>query len=210
MPSKNKAPKVAKTKASKKSKIVDTVLVKDEQVVAPVADSVADSVADPVVSVESVAEPVVEEFDYSVELDHLQGELKNALSLLKNLVTHVTKLEKRINRDRKIVLKKIKSKPRKISTSLNGFSKPGPISPELRKFLELEDELIARTEVTKRITSYCQKHKLQKESDKRIILPDKVLSKLLNVPKGEVLTYFNLQKYMKVHFPNKDGVYPTL
>ena len=41
MPSKNKAPKVAKTKASKKSKIVDTVLVTDEQVVAPVAAPVA-------------------------------------------------------------------------------------------------------------------------------------------------------------------------
>ena len=105
----------------------------------------------------------------------------------------------------------MKTKPRRSSTGLNGFSKPGPVSDDLRKFLSLgKEDLIARTEVTKKITVYCQEHKLQNEKDKRIIFPDKVLTKLLNIPKGEELTYFNLQKYMKVHFPNKEGVYPTL
>ena len=151
------------------------------------------------------------EFDYSVEISELQGELKNALNIIKGLVSHVSKLEKRINRDRKVVEKKLKTKPRRASTGLNGFSKPGPVSDELRAFLSMgKDDLIARTEVTKKITTYCQENGLQKESDKRVILADKALSKLLRIPKGEDLTYFNLQKYMKVHFPNKDGVYPTL
>lgn len=166
------------------------------------------------VVVEPVVEPVVEaptEFDYSVEISELQGELKNALTIIKGLVSHVSKLEKRINRDRKVVEKKLKTKPRRASTGLNGFSKPGPVSDELRAFLSMgKDDLIARTEVTKKITTYCQEHGLQKESDKRVILADKALSKLLRIPKGEDLTYFNLQKYMKVHFPNKEGVYPTL
>ena len=168
---------------------------------------------EPVV-VEPVVEPVVEaptEFDYSVEISELQGELKNVLNTIKGLVSHVSKLEKRINRDRKVVEKKLKTKPRRASTGLNGFSKPGPVSDELRAFLSMgKDDLIARTEVTKKITTYCQEHGLQKESDKRVILADKALSKLLRIPKGEDLTYFNLQKYMKVHFPNKEGVYPTL
>ena len=154
---------------------------------------------------------VLNEFDYSDEITLLQSDLKNALTIIKGLVSHVSKLEKRINRDRKIVEKKLKSKPRRTSSGVNGFSKPGPVSDELRSFLSLgKEDLIARTEVTKRITTYCQKHGLQKESDKRIILPDKELTKLLRIPKGESLTYFNLQKYMKVHFPNKEGVYPTL
>ena len=110
-----------------------------------------------------------------------------------------------------MVQKRLAKKPRRVSTGLNGFSKPGPVSDDLRAFLKLgKEDLIARTEVTKRITAYCQEHKLQKKEDKRIIVPDKHLNKLLNVPKGENLTYFNLQKYMKVHFPNKEGVYPTL
>ena len=151
------------------------------------------------------------EFDYANEISELQGELKNALNIIKGLVTHVSKLEKKISRDRKMIEKKLKSRPRRVSNGLNGFSKPGPVSDELRNFLSLgKEDLIARTEVTKKITTYCQEKGLQKESDKRVILQDKALTKLLHLPKGENLTYFNLQKYMKIHFPNKEGVYPTL
>ena len=52
---------------------------------------------------------------------------------------------------------------------LNGFSKPGPVSDDLRKFLGLgDDELIARVDVTKAITKYCQENDLQNQEDKRI------------------------------------------
>ena len=90
----------------------------------------------------------------------------------------------------------------------SGFAKPGPVSDELRSFLKLgPDELIARTEVTKKITEYCKKHNLQKAEDKRTINVDSALKKLLRLKKGDELTFFNLQKYMKVHYPNKDGVF---
>ena len=85
----------------------------------------------------------------------------------------------------------------------SGFAKPGPISDELRKFLGLnKDELIARTEVTKKITEYCKKHSLQVEEDKRNINPDKALKKLLRLEDGQKLTFFNLQKFMKIHYPS--------
>ena len=63
--------------------------------------------------------------------------------------------------------------------------------------------------MTRRITEYCRKNGLQDQKDKRILLPDKKLKNLLRIKKGDDLTFFNLQKYMKVHFPNKEGVYPT-
>ena len=90
----------------------------------------------------------------------------------------------------------------------SGFAKPGKVSDELRSFLGLgKDELIARTEVTKRITKYCQDNKLQKAEDRRTIHVDAPLRKLLRLQKGDQLTFFNLQKFMKVHYPNKDGVF---
>ena len=90
----------------------------------------------------------------------------------------------------------------------SGFAKPGKVSDELATFLGLgKDELIARTEVTKRITKYCQERNLQKEEDKRTIHADKSLKDLLRLKKGDELTFFNLQKYMKVHYPNKEGVF---
>ena len=213
MPKKASTSKPKAKKASKKSvKTVETPAPApapapdpDPVEPAPVSESVAP--AEPVVA----APPALIEFNYSDEISQLQGDLKNALNIIKGLVSHVSKLEKRLNRDRKIVEKKLKTKPRRASSGMNGFSKPGRISDELRKFLSMgKDDLIARTEVTKKITTYCQERGLQKESDKRIILPDKALAKLLRITKDDNLTYFNLQKYMKVHFPNKEGVYPTL
>ena len=192
-----------------------------KQVNKKVTKSAPKKVEVPVV-VEPVVEPAVEEqiapsdvelFDYSSEITELQTQLKAASAIIKDLIVHANKLEKRLNKDKKVVDKKMKGKTRRTGDAkvINGFSKPGPVSDELRKFLGMTSEdLIARTEVTKRITGYCKEHNLQNETDKRIILPDAKLRKLLNVSKSDQLTYFNLQKYMKVHFPNKDGVYPTI
>ena len=112
-------------------------------------------------------------------------------------------------KDKKIIDKELKKKNKngnKTDRVLNGFSKPGPVSDELKKFFDLnKDELVARTEITKKITAYCVEHNLQNEKDKRIIKPNKDLKKLLRLNDKDELTYFNLQKYMKIHFPNKDG-----
>ena len=59
---------------------------------------------------------------------------------------------------------------------------------------------MARTEVTKYLTSYIKEHSLQYAEDKRKIKPDKKLAKLLNLKKDDQVTYFNLQKYMSPHF----------
>ena len=84
----------------------------------------------------------------------------------------------------------------------SGFAKPSLLSDELCKFMsQPKGSLLARTEVTKFITGYIKDHNLQDPEFKRRILPDNKLKKLLNVPKNTELTYFNLQTYMKHHFP---------
>ena len=190
------APKVATKVAPKVATKVEEPVVEDTAPAAPVT-----------------ADPAVQElFDYSSEISELQTQLKAASTIIKDLIVHTNKLEKRLNKDKKVVDKKMKGKPRRTgeNKAINGFSKPGPVSDELRKFLSMtKEDLIARTEVTKRITCYCKEHGLQNEADKRIILPDTKLRKLLKVKQADELTYFNLQKYMKIHFPNKEGIYPT-
>ena len=187
--SKTTAPKAADT-----PKPVETPKVETADIIAPVADA-TNSVS-----------------NYADEFTHLLGHLRTLQTTLKELTLYTANLEKRVAKDQKIVQKRVNGKRKRApgSSSPSGFSKPGKISDELRTFLKLgKDELIARTEVTKRINSYCKEHKLQGEKDKRILKPDKTLTKLLRVKKGDELTFFNLQKYMKVHFPNKEGVYPT-
>ena len=149
--------------------------------------------------------------NYSDEFTHLLGQLRSLQTTLKELTTYTSNLEKRVAKDQRVVQKRVNGKKRRASTGTpSGFSKPGKISDELRSFLGLKaDELVARTEVTKRINAYCKEHGLQDQKDKRILKADKTLQKLLRLKPSDELTFFNLQKYMKVHFPNKEGVYPT-
>ena len=149
--------------------------------------------------------------NYADEFTHLLGQLRSLQTTLKELTTYTASLEKRVAKDQKAVQKRVNGKKRRPSTgSPSGFSKPGKVSDELRSFLGLKaDELVARTEVTKRINAYCKEKGLQDQKDKRILKADKTLQKLLRLKPSDELTFFNLQKYMKVHFPNKEGVYPT-
>ena len=175
---------------------------------------VVETPVEPVVEtpvVEAPVEPQEPEDNYDAEFTEVKDALKTALDIIKSLNSKVTALEKRVSRDRKMMNKKMKGRVKRVvdpNKPPSGFAKPGPVSAELSKFLKLgKDELIARTEVTKRITKYCQEKDLQKKEDKRTIHADKPLRDLLRLKKGDELTFFNLQKYMKVHYPNKDGVY---
>ena len=202
MPGKTKAPKNSGSKAKKVTKKVveETPVVETPVVETPVVET-------PVVETPVVETPVQEDDGYDQEFLEIQEQLKNAMTLIKTLTNNVVKLEKRVARDRKVMDKKMRGKKPRVhdpNKPPSGFAKPGPISPELAKFLGLpKEELIARTEVTRKITEYCKKHDLQKKEDGRHILPDKALKKLLSIKDGEELTFFNLQKYMKVHYPKK-------
>ena len=190
---------VAKKNSGKKSKKVVEKSVEPEPV-APVQD------VQEIVSDET-------EVSYVSEFADLVKMADEFLQMARSFKARVTKLEKSVAKDRKVLEKKSRGKKRRAQNPdapPSGFAKPGPVSDELRKFLNLEkDQLIARTEVTKAINAYCKEHSLQDASDKRKILPDSNLRKLLKMKKSDELTFFNLQTYLKFHFPNKDGVFPT-
>ena len=198
--------KNAKKSAPKNKKVVKSApKTEPVQEVAPVQETVA-----PV----STEEPVVNDTPYLEEFTAVVTELDNAMTTIRNLKARLQKLEKQVHRDTKALNKKANGKrarkPRDPNAPKSGFAKEGPVSDEMRKFLGLKkDELISRTDVTKRIHEYCKNKNLQNPSDKRQIKPDASLRKLLKMNKDDDLTFFNLQKYMKVHFPNKEGVYPT-
>jgi len=200
-----KNPKNPKKKVSKKvSKPVQVVVATAPPPIETKAPTETSSPAETKAPIDVVS-------NYAEDFTHLLGQLKSLQTTLKDLTTYTAKLEKRVARDQKAVQKRVNGKKRRApgSGQPSGFSKPGPVSDELRTFLKLgKDELIARTDVTKRINAYCKERKLQGEHDKRILKADAPLRKLLRLSKTDELTFFNLQKYMKVHFPNKEGVYP--
>ena len=91
-------------------------------------------------------------------------------------------------------------KPKK-EEALTGLDKTVLISNELCLFMDLDlGALVSKQDVTIYLTDYIKTKGLQDVCDKRKILPDKKLRKLLNVSDKDEVTYFNLQKYLKVHF----------
>jgi len=196
--------------------------------VAPV--SVADNVQKPKATKKAVktVEPVVPVVDAPV-VDVPESEVADATSVLDILAAYGAKvhqhvaeavqlknefkaLEKRVQRELKNAQKKASNRKR---TSGNrqpsGFIKPTLISPELAAFLgKPEGTELARTAVSKEINQYIRANNLQEPTNGRKINPDAKLSKLLKIGKGEELTYFNLQRYMKHHFVKTEAVAPVV
>jgi len=88
----------------------------------------------------------------------------------------------------------------------SGFAKPTQLSEKMCSFLDVSnDTLLARTAVTKRITTYIKEQDLQNPKNKREIVVDNKLKELINMEHegGNPLTYFNLQRCIKHHFPKK-------
>ena len=136
----------------------------------------------------------------------LATRLQELKTLQMSVVSDLKKLHKTVHRHMKENSKKHKKRknldPNRPKRAPSGFAKPALISVELCSFLgKPEGTEMARTEVTKYLTQYIKEHKLQDEANRRKILPNKPLQQLLNVGQGDEVTYFNLQKYMKVHFP---------
>jgi len=127
------------------------------------------------------------------------------VKFLKTLNKEIKQLHSDCNR----VTRFRKNSERK-NTTPSGFTKPVNISSELAKFTGKDvNTPCSRTEITKFICNYIKTKKLYDEKDKRNILCDASLNKLLkcdsNPPKDDQgnivpLTYFRLQQYLKSHF----------
>lgn len=153
----------------------------------------------------STSGQITEWSDIESQFSNIAARLKEFREFQTSLTSDVRLLQKNVQRFLKETARKNKrrSKPAegKAPRAPSGFAKPALISTALCTFLNKpKGTEMARTEVTKFLTTYIKEHNLQDPENKRRILPDKKLGKLLNAGSNEV-TYFNLQKYMKVHFP---------
>jgi len=120
----------------------------------------------------------------------------NELSVVKFQINAIRQSLKQIENHLEKNVKKIR-KP-------SGFAKPSKVTKELCEFMKRnEGTEIARTEVTKALIEYIRKNNLQNQTNHRIIVPDEKLKILLGIERGEVLTHFNLQKYLSKHFIKK-------
>ena len=184
------APKAKKAKASKTEEAV---------VAAPATTTTTESVVDAssTTTVEASTEASITE--QSLEFF---AKLQQIGTLISSLKVEYRSLEKKMLREVKLAQKagsKRKRKPGNRAPS--GFVKPTKISDELASFLGKDKGTeMARTSVTREINDYIRTNKLQDTSNGRKINPDAKLASLLKLKEDDILTYFNLQKFMSPHF----------
>lgn len=191
-------PSAAPAAAEKKARKPKAVVEAPAPVVAPVVE------AAPAVTPAAAAESAEAVVDTSSKLAEFGAKINQVGALLASIKADYKALEKTIAKDLKNASKSKKSK--KSSTpnpnrQASGFVKPSAVSEDLLKFFGKEaGTMMSRVEVSKEITAYIEKNGLKDKDNGRQINPDAKLTKLLKVGAGEVLTYFNLQRYLKIHF----------
>lgn len=186
------------TRESRKSK---------KEVEEPVVDLVDTGNSERKIRNQPTRDSVLAEFDNIIAM--IEGEL---IDLKENpdrtIRSGNTKFLRNLNKELKSirshsarVMKKTKPVVPRESNGNSVFQKPVKISNELARFAGWpEDTPRSRVEVTKYICDYIREHNLQNPQDRRQIIPDPALQKLLGYnPKKdeEPLRYYSIQSCLK-------------
>jgi chromatin remodeling complex protein RSC6 len=152
----------------------------------------------------SAAEP--EEVRLETEAKSITARLLAVRETVSELISEAKRLEKKAAKVQKLADKRRRrkvvegepGKPARVSI----FQVPTGLTPELCSFMgRPAGSLESRSNVTKFITKYVSDNNLKNKHD---INADAKLLKLLRLTKEDKLTYFNLQKYLNVHYLKAD------
>ena len=208
--------KILKKKGEKSSKKIDTTPIETEP---PVKDEVVEEI------VEEVSEEITDEITSSKKrilinkesimnsFDEIILSIENEISQIRDIpnknkgIKFLRSLNKKIKTLKTHSFKIIKTRnnsTKKNNNNNSGFLKPVKISNEMAKFTGWNaNELRSRVDVTKFLCNYIKENNLQNPTDKRQIIADNKLCKLLDYdPKKnkDPLTYYRIQSYIKPHF----------
>ena len=131
----------------------------------------------------------------------LADKIGNLASIVKDIQASLKPVLKEHDKLRKIV-ERIQKKRDNARKSPSGFAKPNKISDELCDFIGVPHGTEkSRTDITRYINAYVKEHNLNKPTNRRIILPDEKLKKILKINNNEEVTFFILQRLISHHFP---------
>ena len=140
------------------------------------------------------------------ELTVLEEKVASAIAILRDVSARLKAHKKAYA---KIKKQAAKADLKRSTARKSGLTKPIHISEELATFLGLpKDVEIARTDVTRKLSAYFKEHNLHNPENRRMLLPNAALAKLLNIDvndKSVNLSFFNLQSFLKHHFVSKNN-----
>jgi len=188
------ATETPKTTKSSKKATTGATTTPATTVAAPVTEVTATPVETTEAAVSSVQDDVKSMLTQANTVRETVGAL---VAELKRVEKRVAKLQKEADKRKRRAKKPVEGEePKEKKPSI--FEIPTPLSNELCSFLgRPAGSKESRSNVTKAITAYVREKNLK---DKHTIKPDAKLMSLLGVTAADVLTYFNLQKYLNRHY----------
>ena len=198
----------AKEKAPKKETSTAAVAAKTEVSVPVVAAAPAVESAAAAPATAGAAPTLLEVVEHIREIRaRVSADLKQAITDALNAAKTAAREVKDARRKRRVKKDVADMTPEEkaahdLRRSKNAFLKPRALSAELCTFMSLPaGSQRSQTEVTKFVSTYVKSNNCFDPSNKRRIIPDGVLSRLLKVTDKDTVTYLNLQSYLKAHFP---------
>jgi chromatin remodeling complex protein RSC6 len=139
------------------------------------------------------------------KFDTLIKDFSTLMETTKSLSARMKVLQKEVNKG-----KRTRKPPQEVDPNAppktSALHKPVAISNELCKFLGFEpDTEHSRRDVTQGINDYIKKHELQDPANRRFMLltgkPEGLALKALLRDPDQPVTFFNIQRYLKPHYP---------
>ena len=193
-----KAPSTKKAAAAKEVAATPAKESKTKVAAPVVADAAveSDSAEEGVAAAEGTVESATEKLAAFAALlaagNNVFVQLKNQFKILEK------NIQKELKFAQKVSSRKLK---RSGNRKPSGFVCPTLISDELCAFLgQPAGTLMARTVVSGEINAYIRANNLKNVTNGRQIDADAKLTQLLKLEAGDILTFFNLQRYLKSHF----------
>jgi chromatin remodeling complex protein RSC6 len=207
---------VAKKSSGKAAAKVEEVVAEPAKKSSKKAAKVEEVVAEPVAEASSSSE---EKRRREVTRETVDADFDGCIKILEDRIGDASAEDKKSGNTKlfRTLVKQIKSikgdvarisKQRVRGTRQNntssGFMKPVKISSDIASFTGWDaSQMRSRVEVTKFLCDYVKTHNLQNPEDRRQIIPDNKLSKLLDYDKkreDKPLTYAYLQHKIQPHF----------
>lgn len=204
-----KSVKVTKTKT--KTRVKKNVVEEEEVVEEEVVSDVESTTQPANTRRQPTRESVVESFEELVHsIDTEIARLRETPQTKTKGVKFLRSLGKRVKTLRAQTTRVMKQRVRtnRKNNNNSGFLKPVQISKDMAKFTGWDPETLhSRVDVTKYVCNYIRENDLQNPDDRRQILVDNKLSKLLKYDsknETEPLTYYRIQTHLKPHFVKTD------
>lgn len=83
------------------------------------------------------------------------------------------------------------------STKKSSFNKLEPIPLSLKNLLQIDDDHMTRSQITKLIYQYFTHNKMYNETNKKEIIPNNKIRKIFGMSKDDVLNFYNFQTWLK-------------